>query len=73
MGAVKTLFDVATEYVAIMERIEHTSDPRRLQVLEEKRVELHGEFLEMLQRQGIKFRDRDHATLIAIRIAKGEL
>jgi hypothetical protein len=73
MRAMKNLFDLATEYVAVIEKIEHTSDPRRLQLLEEKRVALHGEFLEMLQRQGIQFRDRDHATLIAFRIAKGEL
>lgn len=69
----RNLHDVAKEYVAVIEKIEKTTDLKKLQVLEEKRVDLHWEFIDMLKSQGIKFKDRDHATRIAIRIANGEL
>lgn len=64
---------LAKEYVAIIEKIEKTKDPEKLLSLEEKRVELHGLFMDILKKQGIKFKDRDHATRIAYRIANGEL
>ena len=67
------LYQAAKEYVEIIEKIEKTSDPKKLQLLEEKRVELHWKFIDQLKAQGIKFRDRDHATRIALRIAHGEL
>ena len=57
----------------VIERIEKTTDPKKLQLLEEKRVELHWKFIDMLKKQGIEFKDRDHATRIAIRIAHAEL
>jgi len=60
-------------YIAVIEKIEKTSDPAKLQVLEEQRVELHWDFIEVLKKQGIAFKDREHATRIALRIAKGEL
>jgi hypothetical protein len=44
-----------------------------LQGLEEKRAQLHWAFVDLLKKQGIKFKDRDHATRIAFRIANGEL
>ena len=69
----ETLFQAAKEYVALIERIEKTSDPKKLQILDEQRAELHWEFIELLKEQGIKFKDRDHATRIAVRIANGEL
>lgn len=69
----RSLFNVSQEYVAVMEEIERTSDPNKLQRLEEARVRLHGELLDALENQGIQFKDRDHATRIAIRISKGEL
>ena len=69
----ENLFQAAKEYVSLIERIENTSDPKRLQILDEKRVELHWKFIELLKEQGIKFKDRDHATRIAVRIANGEL
>lgn len=69
----RNLYHVAKEYAEVIEKIERTSDPDKLQDLEEKRVELHWIFIEMLKKQGIKFKDRDHATRIALRIAKGEL
>ena len=47
--------------------------PKKLQGLEEKRVELHGRFVDLLNEQGIQFKDRDHATRIAYKIANGEL
>ena len=69
----ENLYNAAKKYVEIIEKIEKTTNPKELQLLEEKRVELHWEFIDLLKRQGIKFKDRDHATRIAIRIANREL
>ena len=69
----KNLYQTAIEYVKILEKIETTSDTGKLQKLEEQRVDLHWQFMELLKQQGIKYKDRDHATRIAIRIAKEEL
>jgi len=49
----KNLYQVASEYVKIIERIETVNDARKLQSLEEKRVELHWRFIELLKQQGI--------------------
>ena len=68
-----TLYQAAKKYVEVIEKIEKTANPKDLLILEEKRVELHWEFIDLLKKQGIKFKDRDHATRIAIRIAHGEL
>jgi hypothetical protein len=62
----------AKEYVALIEKIERTRDPQKLQALEEKRVDCHWLFIELLKKNGIKFKDRDHATRIAFQIANGE-
>ena len=67
------LYQAAIKYVEVIEKIEKTSDPKKLQLLEEERVELHWEFIDLLKEQGIKFKDRDHATRIAVRIAHSEL
>ncbi|OGW89298.1 MAG: hypothetical protein A3A73_03550 [Omnitrophica bacterium RIFCSPLOWO2_01_FULL_50_24] len=67
------LYRAAKEYIDIIEKIEKTSDRETLQLLEEKRIELHWKFIDLLKKQGIKFKDRDHATRIALRIANGEL
>lgn len=67
------LFQAAEEYVKIVTQIEKTNDPVVLQALEEKRVELHWRFMGVLRQQGIKFKDRDHATQIAFRIVREEL
>lgn len=67
------LYQAAKKYVEVIEKIERTTDPKELQRLEEKRVECHWQFIDLLKAQGIKFKDRDHATRIAIRIANGEL
>lgn len=69
----KNLYQIAIEYVKILEKIETTKDTRKLQNLEEQRVDIHQQFMELLKQQGIKYKDRDHATRIAIRIAKEEL
>ena len=69
----KNLYQIALEYVKIIETIETTQDANKLQELEERRAELHWQFIELLKQQGIKYKDRDHATRIAIRIAKEEL
>ena len=68
-----TLFELARAYVRLIEQIEHTSDPRELRTLEEQRVEAHNRFADALQRAGISYKDRDHVTRIAFRIAKQEL
>lgn len=67
------LYRLAREYVAVIEKIEKTSDQNKLEKLEVERAELHWNFIDMLKDQGIKFKDRDHATRIAMRIAKAEL
>ena len=69
----ENLFELAKEYVALIEKIEKTSDPQKLQVLDEKRAELHWKFIDQLKVQGIKFKDRYHATRIAYRIVNEEL
>ena len=69
----ETLYQAAKKYVDVIEKIEKTTDPKELQVLEEKRIDLHWKFIDLLKSQGIKFKDREHATRIAIRIANGEL
>ena len=69
----ENLYQLAKEYIAILEKIEKTKDPAKIQYLDEKRVELHGRFMDMLKKQGIKFKDREHATRIAYRIANEEL
>lgn len=69
----ENLYHAAKEYVEVIEKIEKTTDPKKLQLLEEKRVDLHWKFIDILKKQGIAFKDRDHATRIAIRIAHGEL
>ncbi|MBI3313703.1 MAG: hypothetical protein HYZ83_05670 [Candidatus Omnitrophica bacterium] len=67
------LYHAAKQYVEIIEKIEKTTDPKELEKLEEKRVDLHWKFIDVLKSQGIEFKDRDHAARIAIRIAHGEL
>ena len=67
------LYRVAKEYIDLIEKIEKTSDPEKLQLLEERRSKLHWTFIDMLKKQGIKFKDREHATRIAYRIANGEI
>ena len=67
------LFEAAKKYVEIVEKIEKTANPKELQTLEEKRAELHWKFIDQLKKQGIQFKDRDHATRIAVKIAHGEL
>jgi hypothetical protein len=69
----ENLFRTAREYIDLIEKIEKTSDPLKLQVLDEKRAEAHWKFIGLLKAQGIKYKDREHATRIAFRIANEEL
>ena len=73
MSKKKNLYAAAKEYIEVIEQIERTRDAHLLQKLEEKRAELHWKFIDILKAQGIHYKDRDHATRIAIRIAKGEI
>lgn len=68
----KTLKDTAKEYIAVIQKIEQTSNPYMLQRMEEQRGELHWQFIDLLKEQGIECTDRDHATRIAYKIAKEE-
>ncbi len=67
------LYTVARKYIAVVEAIEKTKDKEKLLTLEEERVIWHNQLMEMLHREGIPFKDRDHATRIAYRIVEGEL
>ena len=69
----ETLFELASAYVKVIEQIERTSDPQELRALEEQRVIAHNRFAGALKAAGIRYRDRDHVTRIAYRIAKEEL
>ena len=68
-----TLHELASAYVEIIERIERTNDRHELQKLEEQRVVCHNRFADALKAAGIRYKDREHVTRIAVRIAKQEL
>jgi hypothetical protein len=67
------LYEIAKKYIETIEAIERTSNKADLQKLEEQRVIWHNKFIEALDRNGIHYKDRDHVTRIAFRIAKQEL
>ncbi len=67
------LYELARAYIKIIERIERTSDPQELRELEEQRVICHNQFADALKSAGIHYKDREHVTRIAFRIAKQEL
>lgn len=67
------LHELAIAYIKIIERIEQTGDRFQLQKLEERRVEAHNKFADALKEAGVKYKDREHVTRIAFRIAKEEL
>lgn len=69
----RSLFELAVAYVQVIERIEHTVDPKQLRELEEERVLRHNQFADALKAAGIRYKDREHVTRIALRIAKEEL
>ena len=52
----ENLYNAAKKYVEVIEKIENTTNPKELQLLEEKRVGLHWEFIDLLKSQGIKFK-----------------
>ena len=67
------LYQLARAYVQVIDRIERTSDPQELRELEEHRVVCHNRFADALKAAGIRYKDREHVTRIAHRIAKEEL
>jgi hypothetical protein len=69
----ENLFLAAREYIDLIEKIERTSDPLKLRALDERGADAHWKFIVLLKKQGIKFKDREHATRIAFRIANEEL
>ena len=68
-----TLYELASAYIKVIERIERTNDRHELQKLEEQRVVCHNRFADALKAAGIHYKDREHVTRIAVRIAKQEL
>jgi hypothetical protein len=64
------LIEAAKAYAEVIGQIERTSDPAKLRQLEHRRVDLHWDFIDALKKYGVKFRDRNHATEIALRIAR---
>ena len=65
------LYNVAKRYLAIIEFMEQTSDRQHLADLEEQRVLWHNRLLDILRREGIPFKDREHVTRIALYIVRG--
>jgi hypothetical protein len=68
-----TLFELASADAKIIERMMRTSDPQELRELEEKRVMAHNRFADALKAAGIRYKDREHVTRVAFRIAHQEL
>lgn len=64
------LLNLAKRYIGVIEMIEKTSNPIKLQALEERRADLHWEWMNALKAHGIPFLNRDHATRIAIKTAR---
>ena len=69
----RNLFELAVAYVKVIERIERTAGTQQLHELEEKRVIYHNQFADALKAAGIQYKDREHVTRIAFRLAKEEL
>jgi hypothetical protein len=69
----ESLYSLAKDYVAVIDRIEHVANPDLLAELEEWRAEKHDIFMKALRREGIRFKDREHVTRIAYRIVEEEL
>jgi hypothetical protein len=65
------LYDTALIYIDIIRRMGRTPNTRELGDLEEERVIWHNKFMDVLKREGIPCRDRDHAARIAYFITKG--
>ena len=64
------LIALAKQYADVIEQIERTRNPTKQQLLEERRVELHWEFMTALNLRRIAYTDRAHATAIALRLAR---
>jgi hypothetical protein len=60
------LYHAAKKYVEVIEKIENTTNPEELQALEEKRIDMHWQFIDLLeagdQIQGQGTRDTDRHT-----------
>jgi hypothetical protein len=69
----ESLYEIAKAYVAVIEAMERTVDKACLARLEEDRVVWHNRFMDKLTKEGIRFKDRQHVTDIAFRIARQEL
>ena len=64
------LYNVAKRYIEVIEQMERTKDPQRLADLEEERVIWHNRLLQVLKREGIAYKDREHVTKLAYHIVR---
>ena len=64
------LYNVAKRYIQAIEQIERTRDPQRLADLEEERVIWHTKLLNILKRENIPYRNREHVTSLAYWIVR---
>jgi hypothetical protein len=68
-----SLYNVARQYLEIIESLENERNKDQRVNLEEERVLWHNRLIELLQGEGILFKDREHVTCIAYRIIRDEL
>ena len=67
-----TLYNVAKRYVEIIEQIERTRERQQLADLEEQRVIWHNKLIQILKREKILYKDRDHVTRLAYHILRSD-
>lgn len=64
------LYNVAKCYVEVIDRLENTHDVDTLARLEEERVIWHNKLIQILKRENIPYKDREHVTRLAYQIAR---
>ena len=64
------LYNVAKQYIEIIEQMERTKDTEKLADLEEQRAMWHNRLLDALKREGIPYKDREHVTKLAYHILR---
>ena len=65
-----SLYNIATHYIEIIERIEQVAEVEILTDLEEERVKWHNRLIQALKKRGIPFQDREQVTVLAYRIIR---
>ncbi len=62
------LYNVAKRYIETIERMELTHDKQILAQLEEERVIWHNKLIDILRREGVPYKDREHVTRLAYQV-----